>query len=264
MNGRAPLMTPVSYPKSRPPMPLRHEGARRLCVRQWRRGTKGREEVPEDGEGGEGGARLVRRAGGKACAHLGVPLEKGLLRLREVRVHRLAFAPSFRASFLLRHAMLPTGLSCPDSDRSFFAFVSASPSVRRTAGSTGASSRSRIRLWLLCSGDEPHALLLAPRMRHGRELWCHRSFLSGSASRWGGGIFNVLGEVRICYRTCFQALLQDVLGHLPALWKMCPTHRCCLVGVRRSVLDAVGTGMPPLLRVRRRSPVVRRTSEPDL
>jgi hypothetical protein len=146
MNGRAPLMTPVSYPKSRPPMPLRHEGARRLCVRQWRRGTKGGEEVPEDGEGGEGGARLVRRAGGKACAHLGVPLEQGLLRLREVRVHRLAFAPSSRASFLLRHAMLPTGLSCPDSDRSFFAFVSASPSIRRTAGSTGASSRSRIRL----------------------------------------------------------------------------------------------------------------------
>jgi hypothetical protein len=60
------------------------------------------------------------------------------------------------------------------------------------------------------------------------------------------GFFNVLGEVRVCYHTCFQALLQEVLGHLPALWKMCPTHRCCLVGVRRSVLDAVGTGMPPL------------------
>jgi len=150
MNGRAPLMTPVSYPKSRPPMPLRHEGARRLRVRhkelQWRRGAKGGEEAPEDGEGGEGGARLVRRAGGQASAHLGVQLEKGLLRLPEVRVHRFAFAPSSRASFLLRHAMLPTGLSCPDSDRSFFAFVSASPSVRRTAGSTGASSRSRIRL----------------------------------------------------------------------------------------------------------------------
>jgi len=74
----------------------------------------------------------------------------------------------------------------------------------------------------------------------------------------------VLGEVRICYRTCFQALLQEVLGHLPALWKMCPTHRCCLVGVRRSVPDAVGTGMPPLLRLRRRSPVVKSTREPDL
>ena len=74
----------------------------------------------------------------------------------------------------------------------------------------------------------------------------------------------MLGEVRVCYHSCFQALLQEVLGHLPALWKMCPTNRCCLVGVRRSVLDAVGTGMPPLLPVRRRSPVVRRTSEPDL